>query len=441
MFSLFTKIGNVCRRFRKDRAGNVTVIFALATIPMVGFVGAAVDYSHANSVKTAMQAAADSTALMVSKDATSLTASAIQTKANDYFKALFNRPEATGLTVTATYTDNSGSGSQVVIKATSNVKANFMGLMGITQMSVGVDSQVKWGNSKLRVALALDTTGSMADDGKMAALKTAVKSLLAQLKNAASKDGDVYVSIVPFSKDVNVGKSNYNQSWVDFTEWDTNNGSCNKGSNINNKDSCLLQNGNPKWTSDNHNTWNGCVTDRDQDYDTTNTAPSPSLKATLFPAEQYSYCPAQLLALTYDWTALNSKVDALSPDGNTNQNIGLQWAFQTLTAAPFTIPTKDANYKYSEIIILVTDGLNTQNRYSTNQSSIDARELKTCANAKAKGIIIYTMFINTGGDPTQTVLMNCATDTGKFVEVKSANQVLSAFNSIGTALSNLRIAQ
>jgi Mg-chelatase subunit ChlD len=408
---------------------------------MVGFVGAAVDYSHANSVKTAMQAAADSTALMVSKDATSLTASAIQTKANDYFKALFNRPEATGLTVTATYTDNSGSGSQVVIKATSNVKANFMGLMGITQMSVGVDSQVKWGNSKLRVALALDTTGSMADDGKMAALKTAVKSLLAQLKNAASKDGDVYVSIVPFSKDVNVGKSNYNQSWVDFTEWDTNNGSCNKGSNINNKDSCLLQNGNPKWTSDNHNTWNGCVTDRDQDYDTTNTAPSPSLKATLFPAEQYSYCPAQLLALTYDWTALNSKVDALSPDGNTNQNIGLQWAFQTLTAAPFTIPTKDANYKYSEIIILVTDGLNTQNRYSTNQSSIDARELKTCANAKAKGIIIYTMFINTGGDPTQTVLMNCATDTGKFVEVKSANQVLSAFNSIGTALSNLRIAQ
>ena len=67
--------------------------------------------------------------------------------------------------------------------------------------------------------------------------------------------------------------------------------------------------------------------------------------------------------------------------------------------------------------------------------------MKTCANAKAKGIIIYTMFINTGGDPTQSVLQNCATDSSRYVEVKKANQVLSAFNSIGTALSNLRIAQ
>ena len=38
-------------------------------IPIIGFVGAAVDYSRANSAKAAMQAAIDSTALMLSKDA------------------------------------------------------------------------------------------------------------------------------------------------------------------------------------------------------------------------------------------------------------------------------------------------------------------------------------------------------------------------------------
>ena len=43
------------------------------------------------------------TALMLSKDAASLTNAALQTKANDYFKALFTRPEATGLVVNATY--------------------------------------------------------------------------------------------------------------------------------------------------------------------------------------------------------------------------------------------------------------------------------------------------------------------------------------------------
>ena len=44
--------------------------------------------------------------------------------------------------------------------------------------------------------------------------------------------------------------------------------------------------------------------------------------------------------------------------------IGLAWAWQSLTAAPFTIPAKDPNYQYSEIIILMSDGLNTQNRWT-----------------------------------------------------------------------------
>jgi Flp pilus assembly protein TadG len=447
MNAMIDRLRRTLRELRAANGANVTVTFALAVVPMVGFVGAAVDYSHANSVKAAMQAAADSTALMVSKDAATMTNAALQTKANDYFKALFTRPEATGVTVGATYNANTGTGSQVIVNASSNVKANFMGLMGVSQMRVAVDAQVMWGNSKMRVALALDTTGSMADDGKMDALKVATKSLLAQLKTAATNDGDVYVSIIPFSKDVNVGKSNYNQTWVDFKDhgswdgWDSENGddvsstTCTKNGK---KKKCTTSS---SWVPDNHNTWNGCVTDRDQDYDTMNTTPSTSVQATLFPAEQYDSCPAQLMALSYDWSALNAKVDSLFPAGNTNQGIGLAWAFQSLTAAPFTIPTKNPNYKYSEIIILVTDGLNTENRFSTSQSSIDARELKTCANAKAKGIIIYTMFINTGGDPTQSVLQNCATDSGKYVEVKKSNQVLSAFNSIGTALSNLRIAQ
>ena len=60
-------------------------------------------------------------------------------------------------------------------------------------------------STRLRVALVLDNTGSMADDGKMTALKTATKNLLTQLKSAAVNNGDVYVSIIPFSKDVNVG--------------------------------------------------------------------------------------------------------------------------------------------------------------------------------------------------------------------------------------------
>ena len=41
----------------RDRRGNVTMTFALALIPLIGGLGAAVDYSRANSARTAMQAA------------------------------------------------------------------------------------------------------------------------------------------------------------------------------------------------------------------------------------------------------------------------------------------------------------------------------------------------------------------------------------------------
>jgi Flp pilus assembly protein TadG len=442
------RLHNRLQEFRAANAANVTVTFALSTIPMVGFVGAAVDYSHANAVKAAMQAAADSTALMLSKDAASINNTQLQTKANDYFKALYTRTDSTNLLVSATY--NSDAGSQVVVNASTKVKTNFMGLMGFQQLNVAVDSQVKWGNTKLRIALALDNTGSMSDDGKMDALKTATKSLLSQLKTAAAKDGDVYVSIIPFSKDVNVGSSNYRATWIDWTDFEENEGSCSKDTRRKEytKSQCLQRNG--SWTGTPRSQWNGCVTDRgntsapssyntDQNVmgvDTTKTY-------TMFPAEQYDYCGSKMATLSYDWTAMNTLVTNMSPDGNTNQGIGLQHAWMSLVGGgPYpTPPTEDPNFKYSKVIILLTDGLNTENRWYTSQTSIDDRQATTCANIKAAGITIYTVQVNTGGDPTQTVLKNCASSSDKFFLLTSASQMVSTFTQIGTALSNLRISQ
>jgi Flp pilus assembly protein TadG len=437
------------QEFRTANAANVTVTFALATIPMVGFVGAAVDYSHANAVKAAMQAAADSTALMLSKDASSMTATALSTKANDYFKALYTRGDSTNLLVSATY--NNTNGSQVVVNASANVKTNFMGIMGFSSLKVAVDSQTKWGNTKLRVALVLDNTGSMSDDGKIDALKTATKSLLTQLKSAAAKDGDVYVSIIPFVKDVNVGSSNYKATWIDWTDFDENEGTCSKDTRRKEytKSGCAKVNGN--WTATPHSQWNGCVVDRGN-----STAPSTyntdqnvtgvdiTKTYTMFAAEQYDYCPAAaVMPLSYDWTGMNNLVTNMSPNGNTNQGIGLQHGWMSLVGGgPYpTPPAEDPNYKYWKVIILLTDGLNTQNRWYTDQTSIDTRQATTCANVKAAGITLYTVQVNTGGDPTSTLLQTCASTSDKFFLLTSASQMVSTFSQIGTALSNLRIAQ
>src|SRR5688572_25484648 len=47
------------RRLRSDRRGNVVLTFALALIPIMGAVGAAVDYSRANNIRSQILAAAD----------------------------------------------------------------------------------------------------------------------------------------------------------------------------------------------------------------------------------------------------------------------------------------------------------------------------------------------------------------------------------------------
>ena len=138
---------------------------------------------------------------------------------------------------------------------------------------------------------------------------------------------------------------------------------------------------------------------------------------------------------------MNNKVDAMKPAGNTNQGIGLAWGWQSLTAAPFTIPPMDPKYKYQQVIILMSDGLNTENRWYNNASQIDARQKIMCDNVKAAGITLYTIHVNTDGDPLSTLLKGCASSPDKFWMLTSANQMVSTFKQIGTQLSNLRVAK
>jgi hypothetical protein len=103
---------------------------------------------------------------------------------------------------------------------------------------------------------------------------------------------------------------------------------------------------------------------------------------------------------------------------------------------PFTAPATVAGYTYQYVIVLFTDGLNTEDHWYTTQSSIDARQTMTCSNIKAANIQIYTVQISTDGTPMSSLLQNCATDSSKYSYLTSASQVVSTFNTIGTNLSN-----
>jgi Flp pilus assembly protein TadG len=550
------------QRFLDDRRGSVLPLLALAAIPVTGLIGASVDYSRAAAVQTSLQAAVDSTALAMAKDAASLSAQQLQTNATAYFNALFTRTDAAPPTVSVSYsTATSGGqpGSQVVISATSSVNTLFMGVMGFRQLPVAATSTSLWGNKRLRVALVLDNTGSMAQGGagtatspnKIQALQTASHNLLSQLQSAAVNPGDVYVSIIPFTKDVNVDPANNAQSYIDWTAWEAEPANLNTaaggakpsawdttgpGSNCpfstsNDGFKCTkgpassgasttstipstgtyaglicpsLDNGNKnpthassyyngcydstKYSSTGssascsghsncscsgsgssrtcgtnsgywehtwrpasngaatpaHTTWNGCVTDRDQNYDTMNTTPTAGA---LFPAEQYTVCPVALMAQSYDWTALNAKIDTMVAAGNTNQGIGLAWGWQSLTSgSPLNAPAKDPNYLYQDIVIILSDGINTQDRWYSNATSIDNRQRILCDNMKNAGVTIYAIQVNTSNDPTSSVLQYCAgtratvADASKFFLLTTPSQIITTFNQIGTGLSKLRIS-
>ena len=370
---------------------------------------------------------------MLSKTAALQTPADLQTAATADFNALFSSPFAKNVAVTATYSPTNGS--HLVLNGSATINTNFLSVLGIDKINITATTTSTWGNTRLRVALVLDNTGSMASSGKMTALKTASHNLLTQLQSATVRPEDVYVSVIPFGKDVNVDVSNVNAPWLRWDLWEEVNGKC-SNTTYKTKTTCTSQS--KVWTHAAHSTWNGCVTDRDQNFDTTNDAPVAG--ATLYPTEQYSSCAVSLIGLTNDWTTLSNKIDAMQPVGNTNQAIGLQMGWQSLTAAPFTIPAEDPNYKYQQVIIILSDGLNTQDRWYTTASSIDARQQKTCDNIKAAGITIYTVQVNTGGDPTSTLLQGCASDPSKFFLLTSSGEIVTAFGQIGTSLSNLRLA-
>ena len=420
--------------------------FAIMTIPILAGVGAAIDYSRANSVKADLQAALDSTALMLSKEAASDTSDQLQANALKYFTADYNRPGTTIGPITVNYSTTGGA--QLVVHGSVIVPNEFMQIFGHKTTTIGSSSTVKWGMARLRVALVLDNTGSMQQANKMNSLKSATNTLLSQLSSIATTNGDVYVSIIPFAKDVNVDPSNYTASWLDWTYFDENSGYCtvNKDSNKT-RSKCLAQKG--KWIVTDHSDWNGCVTDRGDstqpssgNYDTNVVAPTASIAATLFSPDQSSACPTAVMPLSYDWSAMTTVVNNMTPNGTTNQAIGLAHGWMSLVGGgPYPAPPPmDAGYTYQQIIILLTDGLNTEDRWYSDQGSIDARQEMTCDNIKNAGITLYTIQVNTGKDPVSTLLQNCASKSEDFYYLTSASQIAGAFQDIGSKLSKLRIA-
>ena len=146
-----------CVRLCKNRAGNVSTLFALVAVPVIGCIGLAIDYGMAARVQSQMQVIVDHATLAAisrSTNGSELTATAERLLSTDF--------ERYGLSPIVSVTSDPTRGT-VTVSAETTRETLFMGLLGSQRTKIRVISTAIAGaGGPIDVAIAFDTTGSMA---------------------------------------------------------------------------------------------------------------------------------------------------------------------------------------------------------------------------------------------------------------------------------------
>ena len=115
-------------RFVASDDGTVVHLFALALVPIVAMVGAAVDYSRANNLRSQLQASLDSSLLAGARDGSTNWVNV----ATDFFNANVQSKGGSVATPTFTLTQDRAYAGTV----TAVVPTNFLGVLGINAINI-----------------------------------------------------------------------------------------------------------------------------------------------------------------------------------------------------------------------------------------------------------------------------------------------------------------
>ncbi|HEY8566249.1 MAG TPA: pilus assembly protein [Beijerinckiaceae bacterium] len=408
------------RTFLGDQRGTTAVIFGLSVLPLLAFVGVAVDYSRGSHEKVKLQAALDATAIALVREADTLkTPDAFQRRATTILNSLY----AAGPNVPMpTVAMPEVAGKRVKLSATTPVPTIFSAFQGGRPMQVGATTETVWGTRTIEVALALDTTGSMASSGKMEALKVAVGDLVDIFKAASKTPGDIKVSVVPFNTQVRIPVTHRDAAWMRYDVRLENPNITGRAKQVNRPN------------------WNGCLADRDQRYDASSESPS-GLEATKYVAAECGVAGlATMLPLTADLESVRTTVNAMTPTGATNVTIGFTTGLSSIRPG-HPLSASGSGGDVQRYLILLTDGDNTQNRWTGNGSAtstaIDDRLKLACDEARKEAVSIYTVRVIAGNEP---LLKSCATEPGMYSNASNAAQLKPIFERIAREITGTRLS-
>lgn len=174
-----------------------------------------------------------------------------------------------------------------------------------------------------------------------------------------------------------------------------------------------------------------------------------------------------ITALTATESVIQDAIDDMVAVGATNIMEGVMWGWRVLSPdAPFTEGRSYSDDDNRKVMIIMSDGANThygtsnQNltrfsafgfakngrlRSPTNSSSrlADAMNEKTavaCSNAKAAGVIVYTVAFDISDRDTLDLLEGCATNSARAFTINNGNALLAVFEAIADDINKLRIS-
>jgi Flp pilus assembly protein TadG len=127
-----TILGRLIADFQRSDDGSIAPIFALALIPIMTSVGAAIDYSRTNNIKSSMQTALDAGMLAGAKDGSSNW----QQIAGQIFNANLAKRAGIGITFEASFSQDQNSVYRG--RASASVPTSFLGMVHVPFLNVRV---------------------------------------------------------------------------------------------------------------------------------------------------------------------------------------------------------------------------------------------------------------------------------------------------------------
>ena len=476
--------------FLAERRGGVAVLFALALLPLIGAVGAAVDYTRMSELRETVRKAADAAALATAKangDFSDRKQKGVSFLTNEL-------PRREGVTYDSNVSQVLENGQEAAVRVTVSavLPTSLTRAIGFGGMPIAVEAQATNGrNERFDVAFVLDTTGSMEGE-RLASLKSATTALIDDFTARRGATDQIQVSVIPFGQYVNVGMGNRNQPWLDVpSDYQTPvNQTCNMVREVVGQECTRVRqparpaqprtcynDGRPfacdipaqpaRWVDQctpiygpnmvqqcstsggNWVRWHGCVGSRNY--------PNETLDANYsirIPGLMNTSCGSPILEATTNLTLAKSHINALTTAGETYLPAGLIWGWRALsTPAPLAARAAQTGAPVSRNMILVSDGQNTRSQTSTTQAThtgtnaatADAVTRTICQNMAAdtaSGIRLFTIAFEVTDPAVKQLLTECSSmNGGAFFDAADAAQLQDALRNVGGQISKLRISR